>query len=53
MIDKQFEYNSYIRSFFEDNKGKSLKDAIKCWKYKKALPGDNRYEQSDLDVLKQ
>ena len=53
VIDKQFEYNSYIRSFFEDNKGKSLKDAIKCWKYKKALLGDNRYEQSDLDVLKQ
>ena len=53
VIDKQFEYNSYIRSFFEDNKGKSLKEAIICWKYKKALPGDNSYEPSDLVALKQ
>ncbi len=50
-IGKQFEYNIYIRDFFEDNAGKSLQDAIKCWKYKKSLPGHNRYERSDLDVL--
>lgn len=51
-IDKQFEYNTYIRDFFEDNKGKSLDDAIKCWKYKKQQHGHNRYEKSDLVVLK-
>ena len=34
-IDRQFEYNTYVRDFFADNKGKSLEDAIKCWKYKK------------------
>lgn len=34
-IDKQFEYNTYIRDFFADNKGKTLAEAIKCWKYKK------------------
>ena len=51
-IDKQFEYNTYIRDFFDDNKGLSLDDAIKCWKYKKSLPGHNRYERSDLTVLK-
>ncbi len=50
-IDRQFEYNTYIRDFFEDNKGKRLDDAILCWKYKKGLPGHNRYERSDLSAL--
>lgn len=50
-IDKQFEYNTYIRDFFDDNKGKCLEDAIKCWKYKKQLPGHNRYEKSDIIAL--
>ena len=51
VIDRQFEYNTYIRAFFADNKGKTLADAIKCWKHKKALPGHNRYERSDLAAL--
>ena len=51
-IDKQFEYNTYIRDFFADNQGKSLNDAIKCWKYKKQLQGHNRYERTDLIALK-
>lgn len=51
-IDKQFEYNTYIRDFFEENPGRSLDEAIICWKYKKGLPGHNRYEQSDLAALK-
>ncbi len=38
-IDKQFEYNTYIRDFFHDNKDKSLDQAIQCWKYKKSLNG--------------
>ena len=50
-IDKQFEYNTYIRDFFEANQGRSLDDAIKCWKYKKSLLGHNRYEDIDLEVL--
>lgn len=50
-IDSQFEYNTYIRDFFEDNQGKSLSDAIKCWKYKKQLRGHNRYERSDLTAI--
>ncbi len=50
-IDKQFEYNTYIRDFFADNKGKSLDDAIKCWKHKKSVQGHNRYEKSDLTAL--
>ena len=50
-IDSQFEYNTYIRDFFNDNKGNLLGDAIKCWKYKKGLQGHNRYETKDLLVL--
>ena len=50
-IDKQFEYNTYIRDFFEDNQGRSLEETIICWKYKKSLQGHNRYEKSDLVVL--
>ncbi len=50
-IDKQFEYNTYIRAFFAENKGSALADAIRCWKYKKSLPGHNRYEASDRAAL--
>lgn len=51
-IDKQFQYNQYIRDFFENNEGKSLDDAIKCWKYKKSIKGHNRYDESDLEALR-
>lgn len=51
-IDRQFEYNTYIRDFFAANQGLSLEQAIRCWKYKKGLPGSNHYEEADLDVLK-
>ncbi|MEE0934975.1 MAG: DUF6434 domain-containing protein [Methanobrevibacter sp.] len=51
-IDKQFQYNQYIRDFFENNDGKSLDDAIKCWKYKKSIKGHNKYEESDLEALR-
>lgn len=47
-IDKQFEYNTYIRAFFEENKGYSLADAITCWNYKKTQKGHHRYEKEDL-----
>lgn len=50
-IDKQFEYNTYIRDFFNDNKDKSLEQAIKCWKYKKSIKGHNKYEKNDLKIL--
>lgn len=50
-IDKQFEYNTYIRDFFADNKGRSIEEAIECWKYKKRLQGHNRYERSDLIAI--
>ena len=50
-IDKQFEYNTYIRDFFTDNQGRTLEEAIQCWKYKKQLKGHNRYEKSDLSAI--
>ena len=50
-IDRQFEYNTYIRDFFANNQGKSLEEAIKCWKYKKQRQGHNRYEEADLIAL--
>lgn len=50
-IEKQFEYNTYIRDFFAHNSGKTLDQAIKCWNYKKSLPGHNRYENQDLISL--
>ncbi|MBO0451697.1 DUF6434 domain-containing protein [Candidatus Enterococcus murrayae] len=50
-IDSQFEYNTYIRDFFADNQGRSLQEAIVCWKYKRALPGDNKYHAADLKAL--
>ena len=51
-ISKQFEYNQYIRDFFQNNKGKTLKEAIKCWNYKKTLKGSNKYDSDDLIALK-
>lgn len=50
-IDRQFEYNTYIRDFFEDNQGRTLEEAIICWRYKKSLQGHNRYEKTDLIAL--
>lgn len=52
-IDRQFEYNTYIRDFFANHPGYSLKDAITCWNHKKSLPGTHRYEPSDLIALDQ
>lgn len=52
IIGKQFQYNQYIRDFFNSNPQKSLEDAIKCWNYKKNIPGSCKYEDVDLKILK-
>jgi len=52
LLDSQFEYNTYIRDFFNDNKNLKLEDAIKCWNYKKKNKGSHKYEKDDLKVLK-
>lgn len=36
-IDRQYEYNTYIRDFFADNEGRTLDEAIQCWNYKKGF----------------
>ena len=50
-IKPQFECNQYIRDFFADNKGATLKDAIRCWHWKKLQPGPHKYEKPDLDAV--
>lgn len=50
-ISPQFEYNQYTRDFFKKNPDLSRENCIKCWKYKKSLPGKNRYEPKDLIIL--
>lgn len=51
-LNKQLDSTTF-RDFFEDNKRKCLEDAIRCWKYKKQLQVDNRYEKSDLIALEE
>lgn len=51
-IPKQFKYNRYTRDFFTDNPSLTKADCIKCWNYKKKLPGNHKYEKSDLEVLR-
>lgn len=50
-ISPQFEFNQYFRDFFKANPNATRKDALRCWKYKKSIPGNNRYEDSDLSIL--
>lgn len=44
-ISGQFEYNTFIRDYFDDpvNKGKSLQEAISAWKDVRSRRGDNVY----------
>ncbi|HRX16065.1 MAG TPA: DUF6434 domain-containing protein [Spirochaetota bacterium] len=51
-ISSQFQYNQYTRDFFNANPKAKRDEAVKCWKYKKSLPGHNKYEESDLVALK-
>ena len=49
-IAPQFEYNRYIRDFLKDNPDKTKKVAIKYWKIKKTIRGNNKYEKLDLEM---
>ncbi len=51
-IAPQFEYNQYIRDFMKANPNMKRKDAIKYWKLKKSMPGDNNYSEKDLELDK-
>lgn len=50
-IEPNFVCSEKHRAFFADNFGKSLRQAIICWNYKKSLSGHNSYEKSDLVAL--
>jgi len=47
------QYNQYMRDFFADNPDKTIKDARKFWLLKRALPGSNKYERTDLTLKEQ
>ncbi len=49
-IAPQFEYNKYIRDFMKANPNMTRKDAIKYWKLKKTMPGDNKYSEKDFEL---
>lgn len=45
------QYNAYTRAFHLANPGLTAKEARKCWAWKRARPGHNRYEDADLVAL--
>jgi hypothetical protein len=47
-IAPQFEYNTYMRDFLNDNPDLSSKDAMNSWKIKRDKPGVKKYEKEDL-----
>lgn len=51
-IDRECKYNRYTRDFFAKNKHLTREDCIRCWNYKKGVPGNQAYEDSDLEILK-
>lgn len=42
-IEPQFEYNRFIRAYFEHNPDGTRQEAIRLWKETKSKPGDNNY----------
>lgn len=47
------QYNKYLRDFFEDNPDKTMTEARRCWKLKRALPGHVKrtvYLREDLNL---
>lgn len=47
-ISSQFEYNQFIRDYFDDpnNKGKKIHVAINAWKEVRSRQGDNKYRRA-------
>jgi len=50
-IGIQFEYNTYIRDFLEDNPKMSIRDAKKYWMLKREIRGSMKYTKSDLELI--
>ena len=49
-IAPQFEYNQYIRDFMADNLNSTKAEAIKYWKLKKLVRGNNKYNKLDFKL---
>jgi len=47
-IAAQFEYNTYIRDFLEDNPNKTIKEARAFWRLKRETRGNKKYVKEDL-----
>jgi hypothetical protein len=45
-IEPQFEYNRFVRAYFEHNPDGTREEAIRLWKETKSKPGDNVYRPS-------
>ncbi len=39
-----------IQDFMKANPNMTRKDAIKYWKLKKTMPGDNKYSEKDFEL---
>ncbi|MEM9916859.1 MAG: DUF6434 domain-containing protein [Bacteroidota bacterium] len=53
-IAKHNMLSQYVRDFLDDNKGRSFRDALRCWDLKKQMPaagGFVVYEKQDLELL--
>lgn len=47
-IAPQFEYNTYIRDFMNDNPALTIRDARNCWNAKRYMPGLRKYTKEDV-----
>jgi hypothetical protein len=50
-IENQFEYNQFIRDFFNNENGKTIKDAIAAWNFIKNKPGKRDYQHYKKSIL--
>ena len=51
-VNAALENEEVIQGFIKcRTKGATLKDAIRCWHWKKLQPGSHRYEKSDIDAV--
>lgn len=50
-IAQQFEYNKFMRDFSADNPNAERGLAVKLWKLKRAMRGDNTYNRADLKLI--
>lgn len=44
-------HHQYIASFLQNNPNKTIKDAIKCWKFKRKMQASLEYNPIDISLL--